>query len=245
MNPSDPLDAPTPEYLDAFVDGELTAEERARVLARLERDADFKMRVCELRTLKEMVKGAYVEPPAVPGRSRAFGPGAGLRPMLAAGVLLVLGLGTGWFAREQFAAAPVYDRLAGLPEGFQAVALSQAVDPGRIILHLDSSDPKRLGQVLDLAEGLLKQHGPGARVEIIANSYGLDLLRADVTPLGGRIADMARRHANLSFVACGQTVARLKREGVGVSLVREAHTASSAINAIMTRMGQGWVYVKV
>jgi hypothetical protein len=40
-------------------------------------------------------------------------------------------------------------------------------------------------------------------------------------------------------------VARLKREGVTVALVPEAHTASSAINQITTRMGQGWVYVKV
>ncbi len=70
-------------------------------------------------------------------------------------------------------------------------------------------------------------------------------MRADVTPLRDRIENMARRHANLSFVACGQAVARLKREGVRVNLLPAAHTAASAINAIMTRMGQGWVYVKV
>lgn len=245
MNPNPDLDGLTPEYLGAFVDGELTAEERGQVLARLAADPEFRRRVCELRTLKDMVKGAYAQGPAVPGGATARKFAAGGRQMLAAGFLVALGLGSGWLARDHVSAAPAFDRLAGLPEGFQAVALSQAVDPGRIILHLDSGDPKRLDQVLDLAEGLIKRHGAHVRVEIIANSYGLDLLRADVTPLAGRIADMARRHANLSFVACGQTVARLKREGVHVHLVREAHTASSAINAIMTRMGQGWVYVKV
>jgi uncharacterized protein len=40
-------------------------------------------------------------------------------------------------------------------------------------------------------------------------------------------------------------VARLKRDGVKVELLPVAYTASSAINEIMTRMGQGWVYVKV
>jgi len=236
-------DAPTPEYLNAFLDGELTADERAHVMTLLESDPAFKARACEMRTLKEMVKGAYGEVPVAPGRIRrpTF---YGVPQALAAGVLLALGLGAGWMARDFSASPSGYDRLAGLPAGYQAIALSEQVDSGKIILHLDSGEPGRLGNVLDLAEKLLDRQ-PSARIEIVANSYGLDLLRADVTPLRERIEGMARRHANLSFVACGQTVARLKREGVRVNLLPVAHTASSAINEIMTRMGQGWVYVKV
>lgn len=235
--------SPTPEYLNAFLDGELTAEERARVMALLESDPAFKARACEMRTLKEMVRGAYGELPATPARTRRtrF---QGISQALAAGVLLVLGLGAGWMARDFTAAPPGFDRLAGLPDGYQAIALSERVDREKIILHLDSGEPGRLAEVLDLAEKLLDRQ-PSARIEIVANSYGLDLLRADVTPLRDRIESMARRHANLSFVACGQTVARLKREGVRVNLLPVAQTTSSAINAIMTRMGEGWVYVKV
>jgi intracellular sulfur oxidation DsrE/DsrF family protein len=235
--------SPTPEYLNAFLDGELTAGERAHVMSLLESDPAFKARACEMRTLKEMVRGAYGEVPAAPTRTRrpTF---HGVPQAMAAGVLLVLGLGAGWMARDLTAAPAGYDRLAGLPEGYQAIALSERVDSGKIILHLDSGEPGRLSQVLDLADRLLERQ-PSARIEIVANSYGLDLLRADVTPLRERIENMARRHANLSFVACGQTVARLTREGVKVDLLPVAHTATSAINAIMTRMGQGWVYVKV
>lgn len=235
----------SPEYLGAFLDGELSAEERTRVLALLDSDPDFKARACELRTLKEMVRGAYGEVPAAPAPARRPS-WLGAPQALAAGVMLALGLGLGlgWLVRDYSQAPAGYDRLAGLPEGYRAVALSQPVDSGRIILHLDSGEPGRLAKVLDLAERLLDRQ-PGARIEIIANSYGLDLLRADVTPLRARIEAMARRHANLSFVACGQTVARLKREGVEVELLPVARTATSAINAIMTRMGQGWVYVKV
>lgn len=247
MKQADTRDAggisPTPEYLNAFLDGELTADERAQVMTLLESDPAFKARACEMRTLKEMVRGAYGEVPAAPARTRR--PALhGVPQALAAGVLLVLGLGAGWMARDFSAAPPGYDRLAGLPDGYQAIALSERVDRDKVILHLDSGEPGRLAQVLDLAEQLLDRQ-PSARIEIVANSYGLDLLRADVTPLRDRIENMARRHANLSFVACGQTVARLKREGVRVNLLPVAHTASSAINAIMTRMGQGWVYVKV
>jgi len=230
-------------YLDAFVDGELAADERAQALARLEADAAFKAEACELRTLKERVKGAYAEIPVLPARAqRRFWSGSA--QALAAGVLLVVGISAGWLARDFGAAGPTFDRLAGLPAGYQAIALSEAIDRDKIILHLDSGESGRLGKVLDLAEKLLAQQ-PGARIEVVVNSYGLNLLRADVTPLAGRIEGMARRHANLSFVACGQTVARLKRDGVKVELLPVAHTATSAINEIMTRMGQGWVYVKV
>jgi len=230
-------------YLDAFVDGELAADERAQALTRLEADAAFKAETCELRTLKERVKGAYAEVPVAPVRAqRRFRSGAA--HALAAGLLLAVGIGAGWLARDFGAAGPTFDRLAGLPAGYQAIALSEEIDRDKIILHLDSGDSGRLGNVLDLADKLLGQQ-PGARIEVVVNSYGLNLLRADVTPLAARIENMARRHANLSFVACGQTVARLKRDGVKVELLPVAHTASSAINEIMTRMGQGWVYVKV
>ncbi|MEW5786218.1 MAG: hypothetical protein AB1899_00050 [Pseudomonadota bacterium] len=242
MNPP-----PTPELLQSFVDGELAAEERARVLAWLERDSDSRARACELRTLKELVKGAYAEVPrsVAPSSLRPWREGAWRA--LAAGLVLAVGLAGGWLARDRGFAGdePGIQHLAGLPGGYHAVALAEQVDPGKVILHLDSGEQGRLKQVLDLADQILAANGPGARVEVVANSYGLDLLRSDVTPLAPRIAAMARRHANLSFVACGQTVARLKREGVRVDLLPDAHMASSAINEIMTRMGQGWVYVKV
>ncbi len=238
-------EAPSTEYLQAFIDGELTREERERVLALLASDPEFKAGACELRTLKEMVRGAYGEVPPAPARSGGGLARSGLGRAVAAGLFLALGLGGGWLARDRLGTGVGFDRLPTLPGGLQPIALSERVDPGKIILHLDSAEPGRLAGVLDTAEKLLAQGGPGARIEIVANSYGLDLLRADVTPLGPRIADMAQRHANLRFVACGQTVARLKREGVRVALLREAATVTSAINEIMTRMGQGWVYVKV
>ncbi|MDP2788303.1 MAG: hypothetical protein Q8O79_09565 [Pseudomonadota bacterium] len=238
----------TPEYINAFVDGELAADERARVMARLESDPEFKARACELRTLKDMVKGAYAEAPAAPGRldgGRAGGRfQSGLKQAMAAGLLLALGLGGGWLARDRVGSEPGYGQLSGLPAGYQVFALAEKVDADKVILHLDSGDPERFSAVLDVAEKLLAQKGASGRVEIVANSFGLNLLRADVTPLAGRIEAMARRHANLSFVACGQTVARLKREGVKVELLPVVHSASSAINEIITLMGQGWIYVK-
>lgn len=231
------------EYLNALVDGELTADERERAYRRIEEDADFKARVCETRTLKEMLKGGYADlaPPRAAGR-RGFN---GLPQAMAAMLILALGLGGGWLARGEFERPPQVDRLAGLPSGYQPVALSNRIDPGKVLLHLDSNDPARLEAVLDLAERMLAQGGGEARIEVVVNSYGLNLLREDVSPYRERIARLADDHSNIAFVACGQSIARFKRDGVRVDLVPEASVASSAIGEILGRMQDGWVYVKV
>ncbi len=237
------------EYLNAFVDGELAADERDLALERLRDDPGFKAAVCEAHALKAWVKGAYALPPE-PARGRRPG-GAGTLwwRAMAAGLLLATGLGVGWSLRDRVTDAPVFDRLAGLPEEYHPVAPAAHADPDRVVLHLDAGEPARMARALDVAERLLAARDDDARVQLVVNSYGLDLLRADVTPpdraLGQRIADLAARHANLGFVACGQTIARLEREGRRVELLPVAQTASSAIQEITTRMSEGWVYVRL
>lgn len=232
------------EYTNAFVDGELAVSEREEALARMESDPDFKRAVCEARIMKERVRAAYAA--EKPAKRPVFGfncPPA-WRQAIAAGLLLSLGLGGGWWAHDVSKQdGPV--RVAGLPEGYVPVSLASQADPGKVVLHLDSGEPERLTTALDLAERLIGERGDDARVEIVVNSYGINLLRADVSPQRGRIESLARRHANLVFLACGQTLARMRREGIEVALVPEAGIASSAIHEILTRLGQGWVYVKV
>jgi hypothetical protein len=215
----------------------------------LEEDEDFKSKVCEVRSLKERVRGAYAELP--PSQSRgglnAFtGPFSSMwRQALAAGLLLSLGLAGGWLAHDGSVKTPVYDRIAGLPPGYEPVTLADKVDPDKIVLHLDKNDPGRLAAVLDLAEQLLDQRGNRGQVRIVVNSYGLNLLRKETSPYKDRIGGMAARHRNLQFVACGQTIARLSQEGVVVDLLPQVQVVSSAISEILERMQQGWVYVKV
>ncbi len=231
------------EYLNALVDGELTSDELERAYRRIEGDSSFKARVCETRTLKEMLKGGYADlPPTRATRGRGFD---WLPQAMAALLVLAVGLGGGWLARGEFEQPPRVDRLAGLPSGYQPVSLTAQVDPGKVLLHLDSNEPARLEAVLDLAERMLQEGGGNARVEVVVNSYGLNLLRQDVSPYRERIARLADSHANVAFVACGQSIARFKRDGVQVRLVPQASVASSAIGEILGRMRDGWVYVKV
>jgi intracellular sulfur oxidation DsrE/DsrF family protein len=231
------------EYMNAYVDGELTAGEREAVLMQLDTDPEFKSSICELRTLKELVRGAYADLPA-PKASMISRCAPVWRQALAAGLLLSFGLAGGWFAHGNM---PVAQQLhvAGLPSGYTPLSLVSKVDTNKVVLHLDSSDPGHFRKVLELADDLLRGRGDKARVEVVVSSYGLNLLREDTTPYRAAIQRLTRDHSNLTFLACAQSMARLRQEGVKVVLVPEAGTTTSAIGEILSRMQQGWVYVKV
>ena len=84
------------EYLNAFVDDELTPEEREQVYARLSQDDALKQQVCQTRHISDLVSLAYKQlPQPAPGLHTAkagkwFGLG------LAAGLALAVSAVAGW-----------------------------------------------------------------------------------------------------------------------------------------------------
>jgi RNA polymerase sigma-70 factor, ECF subfamily len=68
MNPAVVSD----EIVHAFVDGELDVDESEKLMARMRDEAELAQRVCALRSLQNMVRLAYAEPPiGSPGEPRA------------------------------------------------------------------------------------------------------------------------------------------------------------------------------
>ena len=129
-----------------------------------------------------------------------------------------------------------------------SVSLAREADPHRVMLHLDSAAPERMEAALDRAEQLLdeaEREGRAMQLEIVANSHGINLMRAGVSPHAARMAQMTQRHANLHWVACSQTIARFTGEGQHVELLPTARAAPTAIGEIVTRLQQGWTYVRV
>jgi intracellular sulfur oxidation DsrE/DsrF family protein len=203
-------------------------------------------RVCKLRSLKSMVQLAYAVPPHAGGPQAGEGrwaPHRMLQRCAYACLTLVVGLVAGWSLRGLEAAAPLTSW-----ERANAVTLVTQADPGKVLLHIDNSAPDKMLDVLDKAETYLNQaeaQGRAMQLEILANSRGLDLLRAGSSPHAERIAKMRQRHANLQFIACGQSVARFAAEGERVVLLPAAQTAPTAIGEIVTRLQQGWTYVRI
>lgn len=236
------------ETLHAFVDGELDVAECEALIAKMREDQDLAQRVCNLRSLQSMVRLAYVDPPAADGRETHSAPRRQFMQRLALGCLvLIVGLSGGWALRgDQSKLLAVLPTTAS--SEFQKVSLMHEADPNRVMLHLDNDAPAKMLAVLDEAEHLLNEadkQGRAIQLEIIANSHGLDLLREGVSPYAERIARLKRLHANLQWVACGQSVARFTKEGQQVVLLPAARVAPTAIGEIITRLQQGWTYVRV
>jgi len=51
------------EMQNAFVDGELDRSDWGRIAEQLGRDESLRAEVCEIRTVKDLVRGAYAAPP--------------------------------------------------------------------------------------------------------------------------------------------------------------------------------------
>lgn len=235
------------EILHAFIDGELDVAESEKLIVQMQEDKGLAQRVCLLRNLRSMVRLAYAEPPVVEGR-RPVVPRHQLMQRCAFGCLVLLaGLSSGWALRGLESQA-VAVQSASAPDGYRAVSLAREADPDHIILHIDSAAPGRMQAVLDQADRLLDgaaRQGRAMQIEIIANSRGIELLRAGHSPFADRIARMHRQHANLQWVACGQSLARLASEGEKVELLPATRTAPTAIGEIVSRLQQGWTYVRV
>ncbi|MDE2090066.1 MAG: hypothetical protein KGJ12_08610 [Gammaproteobacteria bacterium] len=238
-----PLNKPVSDpLLNAFVDNQLQSPKSDQVIDALHRNPTLKIRLCELRDLKAAVRHTYRDV-AVPAdraaetRRRRF---VALRA-LAAGLILVIGAAAGWSVRAWTD--------TGLARTFQVTQLANLIHgPARIILHIDSSRPAKLKAGLAETEKLLNTYKRAHRavlMEVIANRGGLDLLRADTSPYARQIESLRRRYNNVTFLACHQTIERLTEEGVDVKLLPGTTIAPSALDEIVRRVQQGWIYIKI
>jgi intracellular sulfur oxidation DsrE/DsrF family protein len=225
------------EQLNAFIDGELDAEEENRIFALAESSPEMDVRLCQQRKLKEMVQHAYRDLPRAGKRGVKHKTGNHLlRLSLAAMLLLATGVTVGWFAARLMGPGQAEPSLAAVPAQAQTDSY---------LLHVSTSDQERMEQALRRAEEIMS--GPEAtnstRVEIVANEGGLDLLRSDVTPFTAEIRQLAQQ--NVLFFACSRAIERLERMGIDVQLLPEANSDYSALDRVVMRMQQGWEYIKI
>jgi intracellular sulfur oxidation DsrE/DsrF family protein len=244
------------ETVSAFVDGELDGDERLHVLSlSQERDA-VRRQLCETRKLKDLVREAYANVPLMVRSKPAGSPREARFPprALAAAVAAVMFL-AGMLAGRSLPGPsepamgyqdPVFLELSEL------VSLDEAEKAnGRaanIVLHLATDDGQRVSDALAKIDRFVgQQQSQGFRrvqVEIVANGRGLDLLRIAHTPYEAKVKQLARDDY-VTILACRQAVQRLRERGVTVDLIPEADLAASALDRIIQRLREGWVYVKV
>ncbi len=226
------------EFINAFVDDQLTPEEKAQVYARLSGNEALSRQICELRKTRDLVQLAYKEPP-MPARGMAtLSAGRKIGLGVAAGLMLLIGGVSGWLLHQSS------------PGQATSVAQKTPGDdaPAKVLFHVSDGHIDHLKNVLDDVEELMKHYRRShqtAHVEVITNGEGLGLLLAGISPYAERIQKMQKDYQDLTFVACQNTIERYQQElGLTAKLLPGVVVIDSGVAQIMRRQHQGWAYIQ-
>lgn len=234
------------EFLNAFVDDQLTPEEKGRAYPQISQDEALNRQVCELRKMRDLVRLAYndVQPvsakiPALPKRHGGLG--------WAAALALVLSGVVGWVLHGQIGDSQTTSS-SSQAQAPKAWRQTPPADPVKIVVHLSEGTPEHVRQVLDDVEGLLQLYrrtGYATRVEVVMNGDGLQLVRADTSTAQERIRRMQNDYDNLTFVACQNAIERLRKDhGIIAQLLPGVAVIDSGMAQLMRRQHQGWAYIQ-
>lgn len=228
--------------LNAYLDGQLRSDEIERLEQRLQKDAALQTRLDELKRVGALVRQGFGDTRSRSARARRA------RPYAVAAALLI-GVALGWALH---AGVPLTGRVLTDDAYVMLPArLAPAVPhaPGKVLVHLDSSDPSRADTALRRIEVLLaesERQGRPMTFELVVNSTGLELLRADASPISARIGELKERHRELRLVVCRRTLAGWRREhGAEPRFLPGVVVGPPAIDHIIDRMQHGWTYVRI
>lgn len=236
------LDDISDELLNAFIDNELDEEAENHILEAISKDNKLQKRYHALLQTKELVIKAYAEVPQ-PIASPQSSWSLLNRPLLtiAASVILMAGIFAGW----------LLEPLLTHERGSQITSISDLnvshPKSDTILLHINTTDERRVKTMLQKAESLLanaSQIKTPIQLEIVANADGLNILRKE-SPYKNEISSLSNRFNNVRFYACGiaKKVTELK-EGKPIELLPEAENIPAALDKILNRLKDGWLYVQ-
>jgi uncharacterized protein len=117
-----------------------------------------------------------------------------------------------------------------------------------LILQVNSNDPAAMNLALNNAANVTeyyKELGEDVKIEVVTFGPGLNMLREDTSPVKARIETMALSNPEISFKACGNTQANMRKaENKDIPIVPQAQVVKSGVVHIMELQEQGWTYVK-
>lgn len=229
------------ETLNAFIDNELDQADRQELLALIEHDADVRLRVEQLSSIKNLLQSAFPQTPAKDRPDTAV-QWTMPRYAVAASILVLLGvlLGVnldGWVAPDP-----------ALSNGLPVSTSAQQTGQFNVLFHANRNDVASFLQVLNQAEALLNDariDPENLHIEIVANGDGLNLFRMDNAVFAAEIKRLLSSHKNISFLGCSNSLRRLsENNNQPLILLPEIHMVSLGIMHVLQRQRSGWAYIQ-
>lgn len=129
-----------------------------------------------------------------------------------------------------------------------AVAGADAAGKHRLALQISDATPEKMNAVLNVAANVSRHYsdkGEEAEIEIVAFNAGLNMLRADKSPVLERLKAFKQGMPNVSFKACENTlIAMTKNEGKEPPLVANADRVPAGVVTLMELAEKGWTIVR-
>lgn len=233
------------EMINAFIDDELDQQDKSAIKAAMDQDAGLRSRIEKLCNLKKTVQRSYQQLPVVNSRLSAAGAiNSGWLRHVAMIAVLVTGLIFGWLVRGQYESVELTMANASRIQLDTQVSAQNS----KVILHVSSSEPAKLNYTLEQVSAIINKysrHHMDFEIEVVAHASGIDLLRDDVSPYKKQIIDVMNRYQNVRFIACNNAIDRLRLQGIEPRLIPRTQTGVTAVDQIVKRLQQGWVYLKV
>lgn len=222
------------EFLNAYIDGEITIEEEMSLLESMQNDMDLAKRVNELKRIKLLVSTTYSGNKA---NQKSVKNKWNIPLSYAASVLLIIGVISGWASHEMYS------------NDNTLLTKSNENKTWNIVLHVNSNDKYIQQTILDETESLLesfKDSNENVKVEIVAYGKGVFLFDSEKSKYKSRLSTMKNNFSNLSYAVCGRTVKRLEKiQGREIKLISNMTVARSGIYQIIKRQKQGWNYIRI
>ncbi|WP_198964393.1 DsrE family protein [Bradyrhizobium sp. Y36] len=146
----------------------------------------------------------------------------------------------GWSRRGLLAGSAI------LTAGGAAAAKADRLTDGVVIL-IDSNEPHVMGHAISYSANLAKHFADkGAKlpIEVVANGKGIDIFRADKTPLVEPLATLRQSLPNLSYSMCASSKAIAEaKEQVSIPLISGASLVPFGIGRVVDLQLKGWAYI--
>ncbi len=241
------------EFINAYIDGELDNDERARLLFDEQHDAELAQRICNARILKEKVMLAYADlntpPTGLPVNHAARSHPSRFRSLAASiAILFAIAATLGYTFYQQQQRINAAAQLIASTDTIPADALAPVVgNHQRVILNISQYQPQQFDNTVQHIESLLsmRRNDRSFTLEIVANGQGLKALDKQTSKHAGKLTQLAKRFGNLKIVACAKSLAKLASQGDPVQLVASIMLTPSAAEQVARRTGEGWLYIKI
>jgi len=142
--------------------------------------------------------------------------------------------------------------LSGIAAFGLSARIAQAGQAGdgtkRLAIQISDNDPATFNKALNVAANFargMSEKGDFYEVEIVTFNAGLHMLRTDTSPVLDRIQSISESIPEISFSACGNTIAGMTRkEGSAPPISEHAGVVTAGVVRLMELDDQGYFIIR-